>query len=90
MSGVLDNSNMLGHCSTSYMTKPIVFSGLLVRARALTRRSGAEIEFADLSLDPVPKRDAQQNFFAYNFAFVLNPVKKNHPRTEYLMTRMSS
>ena len=37
-----------------------------------------------------PGRDAQQNFFSYQFGFLLNPVKRNHPRTEYLMVRMNS
>jgi hypothetical protein len=35
------------------------------------------------------KRDAQQNFFVYHFGILLNPVKKNHPRTAYMMTRMN-
>ena len=36
----------------------------------------------------LPERDAQQNFFSYNFGFLLNPVKKNHPRTAYLFLRI--
>ena len=31
----------------------------------------------------LPKRDAQQNYFAHNFGFQMIPIKKNHPRTEY-------
>lgn len=38
----------------------------------------------------LPGRDAQQKFFTHNFGFLLNPVKKNHPRTEYMMVRLNS
>ena len=37
----------------------------------------------------VPSRDSRRNFFAYNFGFLLCPVKKNHPRTEYRFQRIS-
>ena len=37
----------------------------------------------------VPKRNAQQNFFAYNFVFRTIPLKKNHLRTEYAFLRFS-
>jgi DNA-binding response OmpR family regulator len=43
--------------SDGYLTKPFAFAELLVRVRALLRRSemdrGAELRFADLRLDPV-------------------------------------
>jgi hypothetical protein len=35
----------------------------------------------------LPSRDSRRNFFAYNFGFLLCPVKKNHPRTEYMFRR---
>jgi ribosome-binding protein aMBF1 (putative translation factor) len=34
----------------------------------------------------LPERDARQNFFSHNFGLLLNPVKKNHPRTDELET----
>lgn len=37
----------------------------------------------------LPERDAQQNFFAYHFGFLMNPKKKNHPRPEYMFQRLS-
>jgi hypothetical protein len=36
----------------------------------------------------LPERDAQQNFFSYNFGFFMAPMKRNHPRTEYLFHRI--
>lgn len=31
-------------------------------------------------LDFSPRRDARQNFFTCHFAFLMNHIKKNHPR----------
>lgn len=36
----------------------------------------------------LPGRDARQNFFVYHFGFLMNPKKKNHPRTEYMFQRL--
>ena len=46
-------------------------------------------EECDPCLDWLPGRDTQQNFFAYHFGFLMNPRKKNHPRTEYSFQRLS-
>lgn len=36
----------------------------------------------------LPTRDSHRNFFRHHFSFMLSPVKKNHPRTEYRFQRM--
>lgn len=36
----------------------------------------------------LPTRDSHRNFFRHQFSFMLNPVKKNHPRTEYVFQRI--
>lgn len=36
----------------------------------------------------LPERNAQQNFFTYSFEFLMNPIKKNHPGTEYRFQRI--
>ncbi len=36
----------------------------------------------------LPERYSQQNFFTYQFGFLMNPIKKNHPRTEYIFHRI--
>jgi len=30
----------------------------------------------------LPGRNAQQNFFGYQLKFLMNPLGRNHPRTE--------
>jgi SAM-dependent methyltransferase len=45
--------------------------------------------YARITEGDSPKRDAQQNFFTYHFGFLMNPMKKNHPRTEYLFQRLT-
>jgi hypothetical protein len=50
-----------------------------------------ESHLQEISQVPVfwlPERDAWQNYFTHNFGFLLNPVKKNHPRPAYLFLRI--
>ena len=42
------------------------------------------------SLFWLPGRYAQQNFFPYSFFFEMKPKKRNHPRTDYLFSRIST
>ena len=35
----------------------------------------------------LPRRHAQQNFFAYNFSFIMIPINKRHPRSAYQFYR---
>lgn len=37
-----------------------------------------------------PGRDTQQNFFVHQFGFLMDPMKKNHPRTEYMFIRLGA
>jgi len=37
----------------------------------------------------LPERSAQQNFFTYQFLFLMNPTNKTHPRTEYRFQRIA-
>jgi hypothetical protein len=37
----------------------------------------------------LPKRGAQQNYFAYNFGLQMIPRNKNHPRSEYMSQKLS-
>jgi len=71
--------------SDDYLTKPFAFSELLARVKALLRRSakdrGAEINFADLRLDPVTHKvwrsDQEIDLTAKEYAlleyFIRNP-----------------
>jgi len=53
--------------------------GLKIRKRAIADA---------LSAFWLPRRYAQKNFFAYHFKFLMVPAHKNHPRTEYVFSRI--